>query len=121
MALRMVSSFRIAETRAGRFAGRAQTAIEALEHRVVMDGDEAGHVEQRSDLEAFLGSCAAISAGVVIDRRDAGRGGDLVAVDDITDTGYAFHEVLLGAPSDPWLQQSGRSLLRRSRRSWPID
>src|SRR5215471_7244290 len=96
------------------FAGLAQTAVEGLEHRVVLDGDKAGHVERGSDLDAAALdlALAAVSAAVPVHRGDAGQGGDLVAIDpaelgqfgdqstsdDIADAGYAFEQILFGAP-----------------------
>src|SRR5882672_4640052 len=71
------------EGEAGGFAGVAQTAVEGLERRVVLDGDQASHVERRPDLDAapLDLSPAAVSAAVPVHRGDAGEGGDLVAVD----------------------------------------
>ena len=40
------------EGEAGGFAGLAQTAVEPRERRVVLDGDQASHVERRPDLDA---------------------------------------------------------------------
>ena len=123
MALRMVSSLRIAETRveASRFAGRAQTAVETLERRVVLDGDEARHVERRPDFDAAAldHTLAAISAAVPVHRRDAGQGGDLVTVDlaelgqlgdqgagdDIADARNALQQILLSAPDGAGFDQ----------------
>jgi hypothetical protein len=71
------------EGQMGGFAGFAQTAIEALECGIVLDADEASHVERRPDLDATAldFTLAAISAAVVVDWGDANQGGDLVAID----------------------------------------
>jgi hypothetical protein len=95
----------------GGFAGFAQTAIEALECGIVLDGDEASHVERRPDLDATAldFTLAAISAAVVVDWGDADQGGDLEAIDlaelwqlgdqgagdDTADAGHAFEQILL--------------------------
>src|SRR6266404_3737569 len=69
------------EGEAGRFAGVAQMAIEGLEHRVVLDGDQAGHVERRPNLDptSLDLALAAVSAAVAVHWGDAGEGRDLVA------------------------------------------
>jgi hypothetical protein len=56
------------EGEAGGFAGLAQTAVEGFERRVVLDGDEAGHVERGSDLDAAALdlALAAVSAAVAV-------------------------------------------------------
>src|SRR6478672_3501292 len=102
------------EGETGRFAGLAQTAVEGLEHRVVLDGDQASHVERRPDLDAAPLDLAltAISAAVAVHRGEAGESSDLVAVDlaefrqlgdqsagdDVANAGHAFEQILLGAP-----------------------
>ena len=99
---------------ASRFSGVAQTAVEAFERRVVPDGDKAGHVQRRPDLDtASLDlTLAAISAAVPVHGSDAGQGSDLVAThlpelgqlsdqgagDDIANAGHAFEEILFSAP-----------------------
>src|SRR6516225_3310855 len=106
------------KSEAGRFAGLAQTAVETAERRVVLDGDEAGHIERRPDFDAapLDLALAAISAAVPVDRRDAGQGGDLVAVDpaelgnqgagdDIANAGNALQQILLSAPDGAGFDQ----------------
>src|SRR5262245_52615268 len=63
------------------FAGLAQTAVEALERRVVPDRDKAGHIERRPDFDAATLDLAfaAISAAVSVHWRDPGQSSDLVA------------------------------------------
>jgi hypothetical protein len=43
------------EGETGGFAGLAQTAVEAFEHRVVLDGDQTRHVERRPAIEVRHG------------------------------------------------------------------
>src|SRR5229473_6604064 len=102
------------ESETGRFAALAQTAVEGLERRVVLDGDQASHVERRSDLDtaALDLALAAVSAAVPVHRSHASEGGDLVAVDpaelgqlgdqgagdDVADARHALQQILLGAP-----------------------
>src|SRR5262249_21912633 len=96
------------EGEAGRVAGSAPTAIEALERRIMLDRDQAGHVERGADLDtAPLDlALAAKSAAVPVYRGDTGQGSDLVAIDlaelgqlgdqsagdDIADAGHALQE-----------------------------
>ena len=44
-------------SQAGRFAGVAQPAVEALEHRIVLDGYEGDHVERRPDFDRASAAC----------------------------------------------------------------
>src|SRR5216684_2305625 len=109
------------ESETGRFAALAQTAVEGLERRVVLDGDQASHVERRSDLDtaALDLALAAVSAAVPVHRSHAGEGGDLVAVDpaelrqlsdqgagdDVADARHAVQQILLDAPDGAGFDQ----------------
>jgi hypothetical protein len=64
------------ESEAGRFAGVAQTSVEALECRVVLDGDEAAHIEGGPDFDAASldFALAAVAAAVPVDWIDTGPG-----------------------------------------------
>src|SRR6266404_1002066 len=102
------------ESETGRFAGVAQTAVEGLERRVVLDGDQASHVERRPDLDtaALDPAPAAVSAAVPVHGSYTSENGDLVAIDpaelrqfgdqragdDVADAGHALQQILLGAP-----------------------
>jgi len=101
------------EGEASGFAGIAQTAVEALERRVVPDRDQAGHVERRPDFAAAASdpAFATVSAAIPADWRDTGQGGDLVAIDlaelgqlgdqgagnDIADAGHPLQDQLVDA------------------------
>jgi hypothetical protein len=64
-------------------AGLAQTAVEALECRAMLDDDQTGRVKRCSDFDAVPLDFAlgAIPAAIPVQWRDAGQGGDLVATD----------------------------------------
>ena len=112
----MVSSLRMTAVSAS-FLGlpsSTRTFVEALENRVVLGGDEGGHVEAGADLGAAApdGAPAAHGTAVPVEGGDADQGGDLPSVEaaefgqvgdqgaggGLADAGHALEQVLGLAP-----------------------
>ncbi len=120
------------ESEAPRFAGLAQSLVEAFQRRIVSDRHQAGHVKRGAnfDTAALDVSLAAEASSVAVHRRDAGQGGVLVTIDgaefgqldqqgasdDVADAGNVLEQILPGTeqrarqarPATPTEQRTDR-------------
>ena len=133
MALSMVSSLRMAATKATLtgLAGCNQLLIEGLDGRVVDSGAHGGHVEGASDVgpTAPYGMSSPMATTVTVQGSDTDKGGDLPTVEgaefgESADEGEGGNGVLAGdiseeeelvLPED--VRVNSRSFISRSRSS----
>ncbi len=132
MALRMVSSLRMAATSGDfrRLAGGAEALVEGANDGVTARGDARRHVERRAHRGAAApgDAWAAPRAAVAIERRDADQRGDLLARQAAqfrqlrqqrrgrgrADAGHRLQQVVLRAPHRTGLHRG-----RAARWWWP--